>query len=165
MKKTEIVVCSNCTVEFSKSVSEIKRSVNHYCSRRCSALKNNKNSSIRRKPEGFCKVCKAVLSKTRVYCNQCLSDNHILNMTLGQVIYKSGQASNRYGRIREHARRFAVSNNMSICSHCGWDKFVHICHIKAIADWSLDSKVSEINALSNLIALCPNCHWIHDHEV
>jgi predicted HNH restriction endonuclease len=40
---------------------------------------------------------------------------------------------------------------------------VEICHIKGIAEFSQNSLISEVNALSNLVALCKNHHWEHHH--
>lgn len=31
--------------------------------------------------------------------------------------------------------------------------------------FSMDSLISEINSLENLIYLCPNCHWEFDNEL
>lgn len=36
------------------------------------------------------------------------------------------------------------------------------CHIKAIKLSIKSTRISEINSLDNLIALCPNCHWEFD---
>ena len=49
------------------------------------------------------------------------------------------------------------------CSNCGYDKHVEIAHIKAVSDFSEEILVTIINDPSNLIALCPNCHWEFDN--
>ena len=46
----------------------------------------------------------------------------------------------------------------SRCEVCGYEKFIEICHIRAVADFPAEATLEEINARDNLIALCPNCH-------
>ncbi len=44
--KTKIKInCTNCDIEFEKFYNQIKNSVNHFCSRSCSASYNNKNKT------------------------------------------------------------------------------------------------------------------------
>lgn len=52
---------------------------------------------------------------------------------------------------------------MKYCNVCGYDKHYEVCHIKSIASFKSNTSVSIINDLTNLIALCPNCHWEHDN--
>lgn len=49
------------------------------------------------------------------------------------------------------------------CSKCGYDKHFQICHIKSISSFPDDTMLSEINNISNVVALCPNCHWEFDN--
>jgi predicted RNase H-like nuclease (RuvC/YqgF family) len=44
------------------------------------------------------------------------------------------------------------------CVHCNHLGSTQVCHIKAISDFNKLSTVEEINHISNLIGLCPNCH-------
>ena len=49
------------------------------------------------------------------------------------------------------------------CAVCGYDAYVEICHLTPIADYDSDDLVVTINALSNLVALCPTHHKEHDN--
>ena len=63
--------------------------------------------------------------------------------------------------IRAKARKKYIKHFDLICVHCkNSDKtIIEICHIKPVSEFSVDSIIeSEINALHNLISLCPNCH-------
>jgi 5-methylcytosine-specific restriction endonuclease McrA len=62
-------------------------------------------------------------------------------------------------QIRAQARKKykKMSKNMN-CMHCKHTGSTQVCHIKAIADFNKLSTVEEINNISNLIGLCPNCH-------
>lgn len=46
---------------------------------------------------------------------------------------------------------------------CGYDRHVNICHKKAVADFSDNALVKEINSIDNLVALCPTHHWEYDN--
>jgi hypothetical protein len=58
---------------------------------------------------------------------------------------------------REQAKRTA-------CQRCGYNIITHICHIKPVSSFSLDSTPEEINSRSNICFLCPNCHYELDHK-
>jgi predicted restriction endonuclease len=63
--------------------------------------------------------------------------------------------------IRAHASM--VARKMpNACRRCGYDLFVEVAHIKAVKDFPDSSKVEEINDISNLVKLCPNCHHEFD---
>lgn len=66
--------------------------------------------------------------------------------------------------IRKSAEKvFEKSNKPYKCIICGYSKHVEIAHVKAVADFEDNVKVSEINNIDNLIALCPNHHWEYDN--
>lgn len=68
----------------------------------------------------------------------------------------------KYTRIRWHAKKITSTREQK-CNHCGYDKHVETCHIKSIGDFPKTTKMSVVNDPSNLILLCPNCHWKMDH--
>ncbi len=61
--------------------------------------------------------------------------------------------------IRSQARKKYkdLFKNMK-CVHCKHEGSTQVCHIKAISEFDRLSDVEEINKMSNLIGLCPNCH-------
>lgn len=68
--------------------------------------------------------------------------------------------------IRKSAKRvFEKYNKIPKCAICGYDKHIEIAHIKAVSEFEDSAKVSEINAIDNLIALCPNHHWEYDNKI
>ena len=72
--------------------------------------------------------------------------------------------TNRYTKIRQWARRWVTSNNIpKKCQWCGWDRYTEVCHIKSISSFPIDTDLSVVNDKTNLLILCPNCHWLHDH--
>ena len=49
------------------------------------------------------------------------------------------------------------------CSVCGYDKHVELAHIKAVSEFNVSDKLSDINNERNIIQLCRNCHWEFDN--
>jgi hypothetical protein len=49
------------------------------------------------------------------------------------------------------------------CVNCGYDKHIEVCHRRALTSYPLDTPIAIVNDLSNLVGLCPNCHWELDH--
>lgn len=151
-----------------------------FCSRSCAAKHNNKVYPKRKGATQNCSNCNVDLGKkwkrTRKLCNDCLTQHHLRNSasaslvagrTLGEYLelHKTKSISNRYCGIRNHASKVINrSGRPKVCAECGYSNHVEICHIKGIAEHSPDTKVSEINDLSNLIYLCPNHHWEFDNK-
>lgn len=187
------VTCGNCEIKFEKNPSEINKSGFNYCSRKCSAVQNNKRHPKRR-PEGTCMDCSAQIPKVRLRCKPCgmiaiqtrsekcicgmdkelrsvrclnCYTNNLLSKTKEdfQYINKNNKAS-KHTRIREQARKIAKENGLyeKGCNSCGYTKHVEICHIKPVSSFEDGTLITEINNVSNLVQLCPNCHWEFDHK-
>ena len=135
-----------------------------FCSKSCAAKTNNKTTP-KRKPEGFCKGCGKIITSQRSYCKPCFKTIKCVNQdelrTYGQLVGKRNYQ--KHSQIRELARNvYSKSDKPKCCINCGYDKHYEICHVKALKDFTDESLISEINSLTNLIALCPNCHWEFD---
>lgn len=74
---------------------------------------------------------------------------------------RHGAYSSIIGNARDVYKR---SGKPKICSVCGYDKHVEICHIKPVSSYNVET-ILEINDISNLIALCPNHHWEFDKGI
>lgn len=73
--------------------------------------------------------------------------------------YQSARSS-----IRKNATdTYKNSDKPKCCLVCGYSKTYEVAHIKGVADFNGNSLISEINDISNLIALCPNHHWEYDN--
>jgi predicted HNH restriction endonuclease len=110
-------------------------------------------------------LCGNKKEKRSQKCSLCISEDS-LNKTKIEIEYSNvGNRASRWCRVREHARKVAAENGMSQkpCAKCGFSEHVQICHIKSISDFLDTDTVREINSITNLIQLCPNCHWLFDH--
>jgi len=83
----------------------------------------------------------------------------ILKVTKGELFSNRKNWQSARTAIRKLAdAEFKRSNKPQECAICGYNKHIEIAHIKAVSEFSDDSLISEINDISNLVALCPNHH-------
>lgn len=146
-----VMICVNCG-------SETKNP--KFCSKSCAARYNNEKYP-KRKKEGSCKKCQSPCAASRKFCHNCKNNTSIL--TVSDLIYKRGHRSNAFGVIRGRARNVAKKLGMNSCKICGYNKHIEIAHLKSIASFNEDEKISVVNDKSNLVPLCPNCHWEYDN--
>ncbi|MFA5024124.1 MAG: HNH endonuclease signature motif containing protein [Patescibacteria group bacterium] len=138
----------------------------------CDACKEKNELRLKQKrveeSNSSSKLCKICGDKTFGRGNYCLKhiSPHIDEYTLKNIKYEATFKSNRYTNLRSRARIIARDNNiLNKCELCGYDKIVMCCHIKSISSFDENTKIKDINTTSNLIGLCPNCHWEFDHNL
>ena len=146
-----------------------------YCSKSCAAKINNKLTPKRTtEKQNLCLECSKKLSrykgqrKTQL-CFKCFKNNKIKTTCLKtkkQMTEFSYNVAHKYQKIREHAKRYAKQNNwiIKICEKCGYDKHTELCHIRPISTFLENFTLEEINCKTNIIFLCPNCHWEFDNN-
>jgi 5-methylcytosine-specific restriction endonuclease McrA len=135
-----------------------------YCSKKC-YLSINKISSPKLK-DVFCKKCNtflrngSTLSQIKI-CNNC-NPNYVdwSKITKIEMRNKYKNSLQYHSRLRSLARKKCKDNT---CKICGYTLHIEVCHIRPISDFPDTALVSEINDMSNLVALCPNCHWEYDN--
>ena len=138
-------------------VAETKR--RSFCSHACSAIYNNikrgKNAEVRKERR---KIKRQLIRKLKLP-----KFDYLLEKTKQEVFSNTKWQSAR-STIRKHAA-FVFSGNKKdyCCEVCKYDKHVEICHIKAVKDFDKNAKIKEINAIENLVGLCPNHHWEFDN--
>ncbi len=134
-----------------------------FCSNSCAATYNNRHFPKRHKKENFCVSCGAPAPERRKYCDNCAPN--LMNWSSKTIadLRKDGY-DQTYRIIRMLARRIYTESGKNLrCAKCGYETYVEICHIKAINSFSKNALISEVNALNNLIALCPTHHWEFDN--
>lgn len=142
-----------------------------FCSRSCSASHTNKTSP-KRKIKRKCRKCDNKVRSYRSTLCQAHWEEHTewskLNRrskTIAEVVERRSNLhrSSAYADIRNFARFDHQDLLSKPCSSCGYDKHVELCHIKPISKFTLEATINEVNAASNVIQLCPNCHWEFDN--
>jgi hypothetical protein len=134
-----------------------------FCSRTCAAKRNNVLAPKRR-PEGKCFACQIPIPKRNKYCpehnpSRPLDDSRPIR----DVADESDHPACRFARLRQHARRQYFAAKPKRCERCEYDKHIEVCHRRALNSFPLDTPICVVNDLSNLVGLCPNCHWELDH--
>ena len=139
-----------------------------YCSLSCYWIIANKNRIVIPK----CSNCEKDTSRwnngiARKFCNECFNNLfRVANKTIVDLILGSKDPQNKYRKIRFNAKWILDrSGIVKICSKCNYTKHVEVCHTKAISDFPLDTKITVVNSLTNLMYLCPNCHWEFDNKI
>lgn len=148
--------CKECNtiieIGENKKVSQIK--LKKFCNNSCSAKYNNKNRIIIKQPKPP-KIKKLKQPYTSTLRNK--SKKEIFDL-------RSSWQSARTAIRKDAIQIFKESNQPLECKICKYKKHVQIAHIKAVSDFNDSSLLSEINDLSNLVALCPTHHWEYDHN-
>jgi len=123
-----------------------------FCSRSCSAKITNKVSK-RKKQIHHCELCgKEKLNRAKI-CRSCIDKKK----------YTTLDHSHKYSGNCIRSRARSVMKHIKSCAQCGYDKHVEVCHIKPIQSFPSQTAIDIINHISNLIVLCPNCHWEFDN--
>jgi hypothetical protein len=66
--------------------------------------------------------------------------------------------------VSKHARGvYKKSGKPYVCAVCSFDAHVQVCHKVSVSEFPDTTLISEINSIDNLVALCPNHHWLLDH--
>ena len=133
-----------------------------FCSRSCSARYTNSVSPKRARVIRRCESCDVRpirASNTTNLCKTCYmaqEDARIGEMTLGDSIAVYSTPRSKYNTVRHHGRK--LSNLYDRCQVCGYKTILQVCHIKGIATFPLETRISTINDPSNIAILCPNHH-------
>lgn len=124
--------------------------------------------SFKKKPKGgfyqrdYCGAC---LRLRRIYQITSASspDDLFENQTKGSLYARTKNWQSANSALRKHARQIYLASDKPKVCFCGYEKHIEVCHIKAVKDFSDDTKVLEINSIDNLKALCCNHHWEFDN--
>lgn len=136
----------------------------YFCSRSCASSYNNTHHPKRRKKVfSRCVMCNIQILPRRKYCNEHRPKTvYEKGQTVGEL--RKSRSYQAHSRIRDLSRRDYVHYGLERkCFICGYDKHIEIHHIIPIEKFDDSCLVSEVNAITNLVALCPNHHWEMDN--
>lgn len=168
IKKVETIKCKECNKEFISNKKDNRK----FCSISCSTIYNNKKCK-KIKTKRLCTKCGASVKSYR----NSLCEKHqkeyletrfefIKELSLDDYWKRKSlenlHISSKNAHIRGLCRSWLKHLIKKPCANCGYDKHVELCHIKALKNFSPDSKLKEVNSEENVIQLCPNCHWEFD---
>lgn len=165
-----LVFCKNCSKEFFKLPSQIRKSSNHFCSRSCAATVNNKLFPKNKKlPSTICPICKKQMKYRHKIskCMECRMKEVALlsNRPISEVIKERTHKTNKYDLVHAHASHlYKKQKKKSSCQACGYSIHLEVCHIRAVSSFPVTATLNEVNHQSNVIFLCRNCHWEYDRK-
>ena len=133
-----------------------------FCSRSCSSSFSNR-ASPKRKMQGFCYSCDRPTKTRFKFCGDCSKNDKCKDVTLAEAQYDKSHRSSCWALVRTRARRLMKLNFKYECNLCGYDKHCEVAHVNPISSFPLDTLISQVNSLDNLMYLCPNCHWELDN--
>lgn len=170
----KIYECLNCHKSVFRKLWQIEPSGRVFCSKSCAATYNNSHNKSRKFGPAKSKKCKycdnIVGSKKSSVCPECRETHPAvvldISLTIQDIKQHHGFKSNRFSRVRGHARRvLKKAGGLVKCLMCGYSKHVEACHIVPISKWAATTTISKVNSLNNLVGLCKNCHWELDHGI
>ena len=149
-----MTACPVCSKETRNSI---------FCTRSCAAKFNNVHFPKRRLG-GNCAICGCAIPRRNRYCPEHRTNKPLVGSQLKAAILNGSlHGTHRHSRIRFDARRRYLATHPYRCIRCGYDKHIEVCHKRPVTSFPLDTPISVVNSLDNLLGLCPNCHWEFDH--
>ncbi len=134
-----------------------------FCSRSCSAKLNNVLTPKRR-PGGKCCICQKPIAKSDRYCGEHKPKHYRQRREPLQAFLSAVPQKNwRDANVRRDARQTYLAARPYRCVNCGYSKRIDVCHRRPLASFPQETPLEVVNALDNLVGLCPNCHWEFDH--
>jgi hypothetical protein len=165
--------CKNCNkvimVPDGIQVAIIKRKF--FCNHSCAASYRNRNYTKQQLQicanEDCCQEFYATPARNRKFCSRMCGElaNKLPDMTKAELKKQKGSWLLSRSYIQSNALRIYQKSNVDKkCIICGYSKHVEAAHIRKVASFLDSAKISEINALSNLMGLCPTHHWEFDNN-
>ena len=169
---TTEISCSNCSTLVTKANSAINHNSHNFCSKSCAVTYNNKLKPKRADGkyipvEKTCSNCNSTHIKdgtniTNTCSRICWIEIGMKQRLMKDIVKRTG--ANAYDNVRKNARLYSKYFYPLKCMLCGYDKHYEVCHVKDIKDFTGEETIYEVNNKTNLIHLCPNCHWEFDHN-
>lgn len=144
-----------------------------FCSKSCAAHVNN-TIFPKRKLDRKCMLCDNIVKSYRHYRCEFHMDEwneqkrqNWKTKTLGELrngfAVRGKHPSWIHAQVRSYCRTWLRHLLKESCRHCGYSKHLELAHIKAISSFPDSATLGEVNSESNVIPLCPNCHWEFDN--
>ena len=153
------VQCKNCNKTTIKTNADIKKSKSGFlfCSRSCAGEYNNKLIPKRIKTR-TCKYCSKLLHSSTLCIDHYIERETNINK-LKTIKKKDIESS----KIRSYNREWNKDLSKKSCAKCGYNRHVELAHIKAVSEFCDETEIGVINNPSNILPLCPTCHWEFDN--
>lgn len=159
--------CLQCNqiIHVKNKVQEAR--VKKFCNQSCAVTYSNFN---RVRKDKFCKKCKSIflpLSLQNKICSKCKIKISTLPETTKRELFQRCKNYQSARSIITHnaLKIYNESGKPRICFICSYERFVDVCHIQDVKDFPDSAFIKEINAITNLVTLCPTHHTEFDNHV
>ncbi len=143
-----------------------------FCSRSCSATYTN-HKQPKRKLNRICSKCTEVVKSYKHSLCKSHHEEHLLqktqkaqNVSLAEYWCRRSLEHLPPSSKNVHIRNLCRTQHKHLtklpCGVCGYTKHVELCHLKPLSSFPPTATVAEVNSSTNIIQLCPNCHWEYD---
>ena len=156
--------CLNCKtlIEVSPNDKTYEIKKRKFCNHSCAAIYANHKHPKRKKQVKICPQCKKVNQSIHAVKGKICRNCYYINIR--KELENCTDRTFPRNKINKHAQAiYRESGQLHKCQVCGYDFAIQICHIKPVKQFPKNTPYKTINKLSNLIALCRNCHWEFDH--
>jgi hypothetical protein len=159
------MICKNpsCFMEFTSTHGN-----KQFCSDNCRNVHHVRRWRSRHKHK--CKLCPSMILPDSTHCTKCsvaIRSEVSRDTTLAEYHLLLSLKGKHPSWLNAHLRYFARFWNSDLskgsCQRCHYALHVEIAHIRAVSTFPETATIGEVNARSNVLGLCPNCHWEFDN--
>ena len=151
-----------------------------YCSRSCAASVSGKlfPKRINSKTSRTCTKCgtsfvRTITHKSLSMCESCYgnwkhrgTDKSVkLGALMNAKSVKEKHPSWKASYVRVLNRQWNKHLLKLPCARCGYSLHIELAHIRPITSFPPSATLGEVNARSNNVQLCRNCHWEFDRKL
>jgi hypothetical protein len=135
-----------------------------FCNHSCAASYTNRRRESRAQK---CPDCGRRMSPGCARCRACsvIAKRAVaLGSTKGELRHRRSNYQSWRATLQTHAiKTHRQHGGEQRCIVCGYSNHVQVCHRVPVSSFPDSAAISEINAIGNLVPLCPNHHWEFDH--
>jgi len=141
------VNCKECDKEFNKKPSQIAKSKNNFCSRKCVGIHRITKTLLK------CDQCGSDIQKKPSDITKSKNGVHFCNKTCSGL-YRTGERSGNWKGGSYSYRDAVFKDKEKECEECGYDEYPQVIEVHHIDHDRTN------NDVTNLKVLCPTCHRI-----
>lgn len=143
------VSCHSCGGDVQKTEKQIARSKLHFCGRDCQREWRRQSPST----DAIFAMFSSGMKIREIAAARGVSMGTVSNAI---AVARSKADDKKY---RSRSGKTFVSNKLpDACELCGYDRCVDLAHV-------VPAREGGTYAISNCLALCPNCHHLFDHDL
>lgn len=153
--------CFTCDKNFSKKISEVRKTQRDFCSKSCAAQTNNKiypkrQREIQNQKYDKCIFCNKPSRYPNKYCDNCHKQGGKSLFTIRDWLAGDNPGGSKYS-ISDTIRNYLLQEANNKCSKCGWGEINPFSGKIALEINHIDGNGSNHHP-SNVEVICANCH-------